>query len=185
MKEQEQIKEYKEKETLNIEKIYNNYYNYVYTITVNSAKQHLKEEDIEEIIVDTFLVLWKNTKKLEENRSIKPYIAGITKKLIQEKARKRKIYLDIADYENKIESTEIIDLIGEEREEITLLKDVVKKLKGQDKYILELYYYQSMRIKEIANCLNTSEFTVKQRLYRIRKRIKKEIEKKGGYEYEK
>lgn len=185
MKKQELIKEYKEKETLDIEKIYDNYYNYVYTIAVNTAKQYLKEEDIEEIIIDTFLVVWKNQRKLEENKSIKPYIAGITKKLIQEKTRKRKIHLDITDYENKIESTDKINLIEEEREEITLLKDVIKKLKKQDKDILELYYYQSMKIKEIANCLNTSEFTVKQRLYRIRKRIKKEIEKKGGYEYEK
>ncbi len=185
MEKQELIKEYKEKEKLNIEKIYENYYNYVYTIAVNSAKQHLKEEDIEEIIVDTFLVVWKNRNKLEEDRCIKPYIAGITKKLIQEKTRKRKMYLYFTNYENETENIEQMDFIEEEREEITLLKDVIKKLKKQDKDILELYYYKSMKIKEIASCLNTSEFTVKQRLYRIRKRIKKEIEKKGGYGCEK
>lgn len=185
MEKKEIIKEYKIKDTLDIEKIYNNFYSYVYTIVVNTAKQYLQEEDIEEIIVDTFLVLWKNTRKLEEDRCIKPYIAGITKKLIQEKARKRKIHLYISDYENKIESIDELDLINEEREEITLLKEVVKKLKEKDKYIVELYYYQSMKIKEIAKCLKLSEFTVKQRLYRIRKRIKKEIEKKGGYSNEK
>lgn len=37
-----------------------------------------------------------------------------------------------------------------------------------------------MKINEIANILNISEFNVKSRLYRIRKKIKKEL-LKGGY----
>lgn len=185
MERNELIKDYKTKEILDIEKVYNNFYYYVYTITVNTVKEYLQEEDIEEIISDTFLVLWKNRNRLEEDRKIKPYIAGITKRLIQEKIRKNKIHLDISEYENKIENMDTIDLVKEEREEISLLKQVVKKLKKQDKEILELYYYQSMKIKEIADSFNLSEFTVKQRLYRIRKRIKKEMEKKGGYRDEK
>lgn len=170
---------------LEIENIYNNFYHYVYTIAINLAKGYLQQEDIEEIISDTFLVLWKNRNRLEDDKKIKPYIAGITKKLIKEKSRKRKIYCNISDYENKIESINEIDLINEEREEISLLKDIMKQLKVQDKKILELYYAQSMKIKEIANYLNVSEFTIKQKLYRIRKRIKKQMEEKGGKQDEK
>lgn len=182
MEKLELIKDYKINEKLDIEKIYDDFYGYVYTITVNIAKNYLRDEDIEEVISDTFLVLWKNKGKLENSKKIKPYIAGITKNLIKEKARKNKIHLDISDYENKLEST--IDLIEEEREEISELKTMINKLKKQDRNILELYYYQSMKIKEIANYLKVSEFTVKQRLYRIRKQIKKEMEKKGGYRNE-
>ena len=39
-------------------------------------------EDIEEIASDVFLVIWKNKEKLDINKEIAPYIAGITKKLI-------------------------------------------------------------------------------------------------------
>ena len=181
----EQIKDYKNGEILEIESIYNNFYHYVYTITVNMAKAYLQEEDIEEVISDTFLVLWKNRDRLEDDRKIKPYIAGITKKLIQEKCRKRKIYFNILDYENKLQSIDEIDLINEEREEISLLKHMVKQLKEPEQQILELYYYQSMKIKEIAKHVNLSEFTIKQKLYRMRKRMKREIEAKGGKRNEK
>ena len=36
-------------------------------------------EDIEEIASDVFLVIWKNKEKLDINKEIAPYIAGITK----------------------------------------------------------------------------------------------------------
>lgn len=180
----ELIKEYKVNNILDIEKIYNDFYSYVYTIIINRAHGYLKEEDIEEIISDTFFILWKNVNKLENERALKPYIAGITKNLIKEKIRKNNMYLDILDYENELENTKVMELFTEERDEITLLKDSIKELKTEDKEIFELYYYQNRKIKEIALLLNISEFNVKQRLYRIRKRIKKSIEKKGGYRYE-
>ena len=40
-----------------------------------------------------------------------------------------------------------------------------------------------MKIKNIADKLKVTEFNVKSRLYRIRKKIKKELEK-GGYSHE-
>lgn len=181
----EQIKQYKTKGKLDIEKIYEKFYNYVHTIITNNAKGNLKEEDKEEIISDTFLILWKNSQKLDENKAIKPYISGITKNLIKEKARKRKIHLDITEYENKIETEETIDIIVEQREKISIIKENIEKLSKQEKEIFILYYYKSMKIKQIAEHLGTTEFTIKQKLYRIRKRIKKLIEKEGGYRYEK
>lgn len=180
----ERIKDYKINNILDIEKIYNDFYSYVYTIIINRSKGYLKEEDVEEIISDTFFMLWKNTNKLEDGRALKPYIAGIAKNLIKEKIRKNNIYLDTLDYENKLENIKGIDFFIEEREEITSLKNSLKELKTKDKEVFELYYYQNRKIKEIALLLNISEFNVKQRLYRIRKKIKKNVEKKGGYGYE-
>ena len=181
MEKNELIKDYKINNILDIEKIYNDFYSYVYTIIINRSKGYLKEEDMEEIISDTFFILWKNSNKLEDERALKPYIAGIIKNLIKEKIRKNNICLDILDYEDKLENIKGVDFFIEEREEIALLKDSVKELKSQDKEVFELYYYQNRKIKEIALLLNMSEFNVKQRLYRIRKKIKKKIEKKGGY----
>lgn len=180
MEKNELIKDYKINNILDIEKIYNDFYSYVYTIVINRTQGYLKEEDMEEIISDTFFMLWKNTNKLEDERALKPYIAGITKNLIKEKIRKNNICLDILDYEN----IKGMEFFTEEREEITLLKDSLKELKTEDKEVFELYYYQNKKIKEIALLLNISEFNVKQRLYRIRKKIKKNVEKKGGYRYE-
>ena len=45
-----------------------------------------------------------------------------------------------------------------------------------------LFYYNSKKIKEIAKQLGISDFIVKSRLYRIRKKLKKELERQG-YSY--
>ena len=60
------------------------------------------------------------------------------------------------------------------------MEKTVKTMKDDDIFIFNCYYYSSMKINEIANVLNVSEFNVKSRLYRIRKKIKKELAK-GGY----
>ena len=175
MEANEQIKDYKKSNILNIEKIYNDFYNYVYTIIKNKTNGYLKDEDMEEIIVDTFFTIWKNRDKLENERAIKPYIAGIVKNLIKEKIRKNNNSITTLEYEDIKE----INYFPEEREEIMLLKDSIKELKKEEQEIFELYYYQNKKIKEISLLLNMSEMNIKQRLCRIRKKIKKNIKKEG------
>ena len=45
-----------------------------------------------------------------------------------------------------------------------------------------MFYYSSKSIKDIASELNITEFNVTTRLYRIRKRLRKELKKENGYE---
>ncbi len=179
MKIEKTIEKYKIDQEIDIEKIYNDFYNYVFIIATNLSKGYLNDEDIEEIISDTFFVLWKNTNKIKSDKPLKPYIAGISKNIIKEKLRKKKIHLDISDFENKIESTEKLNIDIEERTEIEEIKNIVDELTSIDRFIFEAYYYKSLKIKEISNTLHITEHNAKQRLYRIRKKIKKIIEKKG------
>ena len=60
MKPYKTIEDYKENQELKIEKIVDEYSGYVYTIIKNLSNQNLSQEDIEEIITDTFFVVWKN-----------------------------------------------------------------------------------------------------------------------------
>lgn len=175
-----EIKRYKNNKELDLEKIINEYSGYVYTIIKNMAKEYLSDEDVEEIISDTFFILWKNTKKLEDDKLLSSYIVGITKNLVKEKCRVINIDFDISNYENIIQDNIKIDMICEQREKISILEKTVKQLKEQDILIFNLYYYSSMKISEISKVLNISDFNVKMKLYRIRNKIKKEFSK-GGY----
>ena len=59
----------------------------------------------------------------------------------------------------------------------------LKNMKEEDRKIFKSYYYSSKKIKDISKELNISEIKVKSRLSRIRKKLKKELEKRGyGYE---
>lgn len=71
----------------------------------------------------------------------------------------------------------------EEKEKTSIIMEELEKMKEEDKKIFMSYYYFSQKIKDISNELNISEIKVKSRLSRIRKKLKKELEKRGyGYE---
>ena len=174
------IEKYKSNQKLDLQKVIDEYSSYVRTIINNMASEYLAKEDVEEIVSDTFFILWKNTDKLEDDRILSSYIAGITRNLVKEKSRVININFDISDYENIIQDNIKVDMICEQREKINILEKTVNQLKEDDVLIFNLYYYSSMKITEIAKALNITDFNVKMRLHRIRKKIKKEFSK-GGY----
>ena len=101
-------------EELDLDKIIADFSPYVKTIINNMTSNILSQEDKEEILLDTFYVLWKNQDKII---ILDSYIAGITRNLVKEKLKNKKITYDIADYENIAEYSKI-DLFFEERDEI-------------------------------------------------------------------
>ena len=183
MDEKKKISNYYKNNELDLQRVIDEYSGYVYKIIENMAIQYLSREDIEEILSDTFVVLWKNKHKLDKTKILSPYIAGITKNLVKEKSRVINIHNDIDDYENIIQDFSKIDMLCEQRETISIIDNTVKKMNEIDIEVFELYYYSSMKYSEISNILNISEFSVKSKLFRIRKKIKKEL-LKGGYSNE-
>ena len=174
MNEKKKISEYYKNDELDLEVIIDEYSGYIYKIIENMAIQYLSKEDIEEIISDTFVVLWKNRDRLDKAKNLSPYIAGITKNLVREKSR-------VINIHNVFSSTTFeIDMLCEKREKIAIIDRILKNMKEIDIKIFELYYYSSMKYNEIADILDISEFTIKSKLFRIRKKIKKEL-LKGGY----
>lgn len=136
---------------------------------------NLNIEDKEEIVSDVFYILWKNTYKLNVNKNLNSYLAGITKNVVKEYLRKIKINLDISDYENILYINDKIEFLDEDIEEINIIERKLKSMKDIDKIIFTDYYYSSKSIKDIAKEQKISEFNVRQRLYRIRNKIKKEV----------
>lgn len=139
------------------------------------ASTNLSNEDKEEIVSEVFFILWKNKHKLDVNKNLSSYIAGVTRNLVKEYLRKIKIDVDISDYENNLYSYDKIDFLDTEIQEIRNIEKKLETMKEIDKTIFLDFYYSSKSIKDIAIEHNISEFSVKQRLYRIRNKIKKEV----------
>lgn len=155
---------------------------YVFIIIKNSGYL-FSNEDIEEIASDVFLAVWKNKEKLDLNKEIAPYIGKITKNLISKKNRNNK-YNDenIEDLQDLLyEQKDNIRI--EENEKLDILINQLMQMKEEDKKIFTYYYYESKSIKEISVILKISQIKAKSRLSRIRKKMKKELEKRG-YSYE-
>ena len=169
-----EIKYYIKNNELDLEKIINEYSSYTATIIDNMARNSLNDEDKEEIVSEVFFILWKNKNKLNVNKYLSSYIAGITRNIVKEYLRKIKINFDISDYENSLYNYDKIDLLDDNVEEISKIEEKLKNMKKIDKTIFLDFYYSFKSIKDIAKEQKISEFSVKQRLYRIRNKIRKE-----------
>lgn len=176
MNNSKKIKQYIRNNELDLEKIINDYSSYVGTIIDNMSKCAIANEDKEEICSDVFFILWKNTYKLDINKAISSYIAGITRNVVKDYLKKNKIFYDISDYENNLYSYDKIELLDNNIEEISKIEITLDSMKEIDKRVFLDFYYSSKSIKDIAKEQKITEFSVKQRLYRIRKKIKKEVE---------
>lgn len=177
-----QIKQYKNNNNLDLEKIIEEYSSYICKIIKNMAN-YISQEDTEEIMLDTFFIIWKNKEKLEDEAVLSSYIAGIAKNLVKEKIRVINIHSNIEDFENTIQDKIKIDMLCEQREKIEIIEKTLKTMKQEDIDTFKLFYESGKKISEIAIILGISEFSVKSRLYRLRKKIKKELSK-GGYSNE-
>lgn len=62
-------------------------------------------------------------------------------------------------------------------QEDSALEDILAKLSGKDKMLIQLHYYEGFKLEEIASILNKPSATIRSQLHRARKRLKKLMEK--------
>lgn len=182
MDKNELINKYIINNNLDMEKIINEYSNYIYKIIQNNTN-NLSCEDIEEIVLDVFLAIWNNQNTLNKDLPLKPYLIGITKNVIKNKYRNIHFNYNIGDYEECFEVPVDINYLIEQNEKNKIIKNTLNQMNENDKKIFLLFYYNSMSILDISKLLNISKTNVKTKLFRIRKKLKKALIK-GGYDYE-
>lgn len=181
MKEKKRIEEYIIDGKLDIEKVMNDFTPYIYII-VKNKEINLADEDVEEIISDVFLALWKNQNRLDVNKQMSSYLAGIAKNMINKKTRNIQNNDDLTNYENVLYENENTEMKIQKNMTSDLIMREIGKMKEEDKTIFMSYYYHAKTMEEISNMLKISEGKVKSRLFRIRKKLKKVLEKRG-YSY--
>jgi len=168
---------------LDIEKMISEYSSYLYLIVKNMGSIAILDEDIEEIISDVFLAIWKNSENLNRHTNIKEYLTGIAKNVTRNKYRSTELNYSISDYEEKLFDNFNIEKLSEEKEQDGIIKKALKNLSDEEYNIFIMFYYNGKKIKEIAELLHLSESNVKVKLHRIRKLVKKDL-KNGGYGYD-
>lgn len=150
----------------NIDLIIDEYSNYVYKIIDNIIGPSLPYEDKEEIVSDTFYLLWKNNSSIKTN--LKSYLASIARNCAYEKLRKSNIEFEYREL-NNIEDNKDID-------KLLIIKEKLNKLSQKEKELFSMFYLEGIKVKEISKLLHINVPTLKVRLYRLRKKLKEEIE---------
>ena len=158
---------------------YLNEFNEVYDKTYDAVVKYVvckcnNIDDINDIIQDIYISLYKQLLKHNDIEDINSYVIGIAKNKIN------KYYGLSYKIKNLFTKTEINNLknnINIEKNIIDKnnLEEIWKYLKNKNIIIFKifyLYYVESLTIKEISNHLNINESIVKNHLYRTLKELK-------------
>ncbi len=161
-----------------LEKVIELYTPYVTVVVYGVIGAVMTREDIEEVVSDVFLSLWRNASVLDGGKgSLRAYLAAAARNTARNKLRTLRVHEDmderiISDYNTPQDA-----VIEQEKREI--LMGIIKNLGEPDSEIFLRYYYYEEKITDIANMVGLNSSTVKSRLSRGRKKIKEYLIERG------
>lgn len=165
----------RENQKLNLDEIIEEYGNSIYRTCYLYLKDvHLAQDALQ----DTFIKAFNNYDKLRGNHSLKAWVFKIAINVCRDYLRKSARI--IVDNEQSFRETFVYDESDINKDNTLSLE--IMKLKPKYKEIIILYYYQELKLKEIARILKIPDGTAANRLKRARESLK--VSLKGWYENE-
>ena len=146
------------------------------------------QHEAEDLYQDAFLKAFELMKQLDASYNPKSFISSIVIRLWKNKKRKyawRQRIVTTVELNDGIDtevdsSNSVVNQILLDEESI-MVRNAVKKMDEKYKLIIYLYYTAELSIEEISKTLSIPLGTVKSRLFKARKIIKKNLEV-DGYE---
>ena len=144
----------------------------------------------EDLYQDTFMKAVELLKKMDMDQNPKSYLLSIAVRLWKNKRRKfawRQRIAGMESLDERIETKELsysaAEMMPEEevltREQNSFVRKCITELSEKYRIVVHLYYSAGLSTREIADCLNLPEGTVKSRLHKARTMIKERLEANG------
>lgn len=154
------------------------YYKDIYKYVSFSLKNN---EVANDIVQDTFIVVYKNIEKVHRHKNIGGYIFKTAQNLIKnykKEAYKRIIrevnfednVAEIEDYKSRIENS-----LNAEINEYEYIFDIINSLSEDKQRLYKKYYIEKMSMKDIAKSENGSYTALRMKYVRLRKEIKDKV----------
>lgn len=129
-------------------------------------------EDSEEITQDVFLKLFRKIGTFENRSSLSTWVFRVAyNAALDFLKQRRQVSVELG------ENCELVDSpYDREREQrLSELERAIRQLSGQDALLIDLYYWQKLRVEEIASVVGITPENVKVRLYRSRQQLAKSL----------
>lgn len=144
----------------------------IYRVALNITKN---SDDAFDVCQDVFVRLIKNKHKIKNGEHLKAWLihtaVNCSKSFVTSPHIRRCVPLDEAQNKSVSDVTGDIDLF-----------EAVNSLSSKYSVAVYLFYYEDMKLSDIAKVLNITESAVKSRLRRARKMLKLIIEKEKSYD---
>lgn len=166
-------------------------FNYIYGETYNFVYSRAKlaindEQEVQDLVQEVYVAVYRNIESLKNPDSLYAWLATIIMRQGASMIRRKKnhvllseehqgMFEEIPDESVKLENDAIV------RENAGILKGLLEKLSPEQKSAIVSFYYDGLKVEQIAELTETSTGTIKSRLHLARKRLQEyivELEKK-------
>ncbi len=148
---------------------------------VSSFLQGFSEADVEEVISDVFVKLWRFSGQYQPERggSLKSYVYQIARNAAIDTRRKLQKSSELEISELFPDSRVMVEDATDSKMLNDIVRDVVTLLTEPDRSIFVLRYYYAMPIRNIAGQLQMTEKSVSHRLARGKEKLKQKLTERG------
>ena len=156
--------------------LFDEYYNYVYAVSINILRGYGSTQDVEECVIDTFMKVFM-TIELNENTAIKPYVGTVAKNCALNMRRslssRNSNSLSLESEElNTLSTGEHVEENSEKTELSEILLNKIEELGEPDSIILIQKFFYERNSTEIGRILGMAPTAVRMRTGRALKRLK-------------
>ena len=159
--------------------IYNETFSYVHC----RAKMIMKDEDsTNDLVQDTYIQAYQSIGSLLEPQSIFAWLGAITYRQGMKRFRNNHEVLLNEDSEELFEQIESDDMAwnpeqaAEQKAVATIVAEIIEELPAVQKAALTAFYYDNLKIVQIADMFECSTNTIKSRLNYAKKYLREQIE---------
>ncbi len=153
-------------------KLVDNYKDLVFTLALRLVKDRALAEEMAQ---DTFIKVYKSLKKFKGKSKFSSWVYRITyntclDELRRKKVKYKEIHIDESN-EHKLGETEGV-LVKMEKEELNAnIKNCLELLPGEVSFMLTMFYYDELSLKEISEVVKQKPNTVKVKIHRGRQKL--------------
>lgn len=135
------------------------------------------DDDARDLVQETWLRVFRGIARLREPAKLRPWLFGIARRAAVD--RLRALYARVESSDAEIEQLAAPEDDVNLEEEIETLEQELAKLPIVEREALTLYYLQELSLEEIAEVVGVPTGTVKSRLFRARKLLRRELQQPG------
>ncbi|MCD8390300.1 MAG: sigma-70 family RNA polymerase sigma factor [Firmicutes bacterium] len=164
-----------------LEKAIDLYTPYVGTVIYNVIGSTMTKEDVEEVISDVFISLWRNADKFDGKKGcLRSYLGASARNMAKNKLASLRVSVELTENVAAPYAEPNKRLERDEEREIVIHS--INELGEPDSEIFMRYYYYDEKIRNIAKILKMPENTVKTKLARGRVKLKNMLQRRNGNE---
>lgn len=145
--------------------IYDRYANKIFTFLMRTLAY--QTELAEDILQDIFIKIARAPEKFNTDRIFKPWLYAVAYNecKMHWRSAKNKPHQDISQYDYLPANHEMIDDTLHKKEMQLQIRKLVLEMDEPHRTVISLRYFDELSLKEIAEIMDTSEGTVKSRLF--------------------